>query len=73
MAPHVRVHLREAFLDVGLSAALPHRAETEALRRVVQLRASAQSTQKGLDPCPRSPLAPHFRRRIDAFELWCWS
>lgn len=38
VAPHVRVHLREARLDVGLCAALPHGAEAEALGRVVQLQ-----------------------------------
>lgn len=38
VAPHVCVHLREARLDVGLCAALPHGAEAEALGRVVQLR-----------------------------------
>ncbi|EAW69577.1 hCG2003344, partial [Homo sapiens] len=38
VAPHVCVHVGEALLDVRLGAALPHGAEAEALRRVVQLR-----------------------------------
>lgn len=37
-APHVVVHLGEALLHVVLGAALPHRPEAEAQRRVVQLR-----------------------------------
>lgn len=38
VATHVRVHLGEASLDVGLRAALPHGAKAEALGRVVQLQ-----------------------------------
>jgi hypothetical protein len=37
VALHVRVHLREARLDVGLCAALPHGPEAESLGWVVQL------------------------------------
>lgn len=36
-ASHVVVHLWEALLHVILGAALPHRPETEAQGRVVQL------------------------------------
>lgn len=44
-APHVVVHLGEALLHVVLGAALPHRPEAEAHRRVVQLR-GAEKTGK---------------------------
>lgn len=38
VAPHVRMHLGEARLDVGLRAALPHSTKAEALGRMVQLQ-----------------------------------
>lgn len=55
VAPHVRVHLGEALLDVGLGAALPHGAEVEALGRVVQLRARDPAA---VSAHPRSAAAP---------------
>lgn len=58
VSPHERMHVWEALLDVGLGAALPHRAKAEALRRVVQLRAdpilSALCQQLPPGPQPRS-------------------
>lgn len=52
---HVRVHLREALLDVGLCTALPHSAKAEALGRVVQLWAGEWSVPGPSLPSPAFP------------------